>query len=168
MVTCSQLTARITSLGYQNSTIELTKEVLTKLKRKKILVENFLQKLFSRANSNTEEDYLDILMQGRIVLILIKNNFPNIQIEYSLKGPDIVSNYYGENIYFEVTRKRPNEDDERFQQPGVHVISPPKTENTIEKIQEKLPQLKSGEINIVVLCSETVKLGLSDVEEALK
>ena len=65
--------------------------------------------------------------------------------------------------------ERPNEEDEQLlQSKDAIFVSSARTANIIGKIQDKLAQLISGEINVVVFCSETVTVGLPDVQEAFK
>ena len=166
----NKLIEKIKKSGYDNYTQKLTEQVFTELQQEVVCgMDSFLRKLSQRTTNR--EEYRDILMEGRISIILAKKGFSKITFireNRSHKLPDIKADYNGDTIYFEITRKRPNEDDERFQQLGAHWVSTFEPESIIGKIQEKLPQLKSGEINIVVLCSETVKLGRPDVEEAFK
>ena len=162
-----ELRDKMAELGYKSAMIRLAKETINELQQKGIhCVDRFARKLLDRVN---EEGYLDILMEGRIALILAKNGLSEIFIEYSDEGPDIKANYNGKSVYFEVTRRRPNEEDERLRQSKDPIwISMTRTEIIIERIQEKLGQFESGEINVVVYCSETVTMGLPDIEEAFK
>lgn len=128
-------------------------------------VDRFLQKLLSRANN--KEDYLDILMEGRFAIILARNKFSEIHIEYCKKGPDIKANWNRNTIYFEVTRKRPNEEDERVKNRAAFV-SRDRAENIISKIQGKLQQLQSDEINIVVVWSDTIRWSQHELEKAFE
>lgn len=114
-----------------------------------------LQKLLDRIGE--KEKYLDILMEGRFAIILARNNFSDIEIEYCNEGPDLKARWNRKTVYFEVTRKHPSEDDKRFSHPGAgpYWVKPAESEDIIGKIQGKLPQLKPGEMNIVVLWSDT-------------
>jgi len=118
-------------------------------------IDRFIQKLLDRADD--KEDYLDILMEGRFAIILARNNFSDIEIEYTEQGPDLKASWNKKIVYFEVTRKRPSEDDKLFSRPGAgaYSIKRAKSEDIIGKIQGKLRQLELGEINIVVLWSDT-------------
>lgn len=73
-------------------------------------------------------------------------------------------------MYFEITRKRENEEDRAIHQSkdGVGWISPYRLENILSTIQGKLGQLKNRELNIVVLWSDTVSLNNRDFEETIK
>ena len=162
-----ELIEGIKALGHNSYVVKLTKEIVNELQQRGVYcIERFIQKLSDRVND--KEAYLDILMEGRIATILARNKFSQIHIEYSEGCPDLKAKWNKSTVYFEVTRKRPSDEDQLFSQPGVHIVLSPRTENTIEKIRSKLRQLEPNEINIVVLCSETVQLGRSDVEEAFK
>ncbi len=117
-------------------------------------VDRFVQKLLHRISD--KEAYLDILMEGRFAVILARNNFFDIEIEYADKGPDLKGRWNRKTVYFEVTRKRPSEDDKLFSQPGGHFIKHARIENIISKIQEKMGQLQCGEVNIVVIWSDAI------------
>ena len=118
-------------------------------------VDRFVQKLLDRIGD--KEAYFDILMEGRFAIILARNNFLDIEIEYTQKGPDLKARWNRKTVYFEVTRKRPSEDDKLFSKPGAgaYWVKPAESEEIIGKIQGKLPQLMPDEINIVVLWSDT-------------
>ena len=155
-------------VGYNNYMIGLAEEVVNELQQRGVYcVDRFIQKLFGRINENENEGYLDILREGRTAVILARNKFSEVQIEFSERGPDLKADYNKCTVYFEVTRSRPNEDDKQVQS-GAAFVSPKSIENIIAKIQGKLRQLKSGEINIVVIWSDTVTLLPPDIKEAIK
>lgn len=118
-------------------------------------VDKFIKKLLDRIGG--KQEYLDILMEGRFAIVLARNNFSGIEIEYCDKGPDMKARWSRKTVYFEVTRKRPSEDDEQFSHPGAkpYWVKPGESKGVIDKIQGKLHQLKCGETNIVVLWSDT-------------
>ncbi len=117
-------------------------------------VDRFAQKLLDGIGD--KEAYLDILMEGRFAIVLARNNFSDIEIEYCDKGPDLIARWNRKPVYFEVTRKRPSEDNELFSQPGGHFTKHARIENIISKIQEKMGQLQCGEVNIVVIWSDAI------------
>ncbi len=134
----------------------LAKERINELQQRGVYcVDRFVQKLLDRVND--KEAYLDILMEGRFAVILARNNFSDIEIEYCDKGPDLKARWDRKTVYFEVTRKRPSGDDKLFSHPGAgpYWVKLAESEDIIGKIQGKLLQLKPGEINIVVLWSDT-------------
>ena len=146
--------------------IKLAKERINELQQRRICgVDKFLQKLFDSAHN--KEDYFDILMEGRFAIILARNKFSEIHIEYCKAGPDLKANYNDNTVYFEITRKRPNEEDEKIQSAAAFV-SRESTENIISKIQNKIPQLQSGEINVVVIWSDTIRWTHHELEEAFE
>lgn len=146
--------------------VRLVKERIKELQQSGVhSVNKFLQKLVWGANN--KEDYFDILMEGRFAVILARNKFSNIHIEYCKKGPDLKADWNRNTVYFEVTRSRPNEEDEQVQS-RVAFVSSMSAESIIAKIQGKLRQLKSGEINIVVIWSDTVRLRPPVIKEAFE
>lgn len=146
--------------------VRLAEERINELQQRGVhCVDRFVQKLLDRVDD--KDAYLDILMEGRFAIILARNGFKEIHIEYCNEGPDIKAEYNGQTIYFEVTRRHTDED-EWTGEYGAAGPSPDRPENVIDRIRGKLGQLQSGEINIVVLWSDTVKLGKPDVEEAFK
>ena len=128
-------------------------------------VNRFVQKLLYRIGD--KEAYLDILMEGRFAVILARNNFSHIEIEYCDKGPDLKARWNRKTVYFEVTRSRPSEDDRAVQNRAAFV-SQDSVESIRSKIQGKLPQLQSGGINIIVIWSDTVNWLLRRMKEAFK
>jgi len=150
-----RLTERMKQLGYNDYMVERVKERVGELQKRGVnCVDRFVQKLLDRIGD--KEAYLDILMEGRFAIILARNNFSDIEIEYAEKGPDLKARYNRKTVYFEVTRKRPSEDNELFSQPGGHFTKHARIENIISKIQEKMGQLQCGEVNIVVIWSDAI------------
>ena len=131
-------------------------------------LDRFVQKLLHGIVG--KEDYLDILMEGRFAIILARNKFSDIEIEYCDRGPDLKARWNRKTVYFEVTRKRPSEDYERFSHPGAgpYWIKPAESQDIVGKIQSKLHQLKPGETNVVVLWSDTPEWSERVLEEAAK
>lgn len=150
-----KLITRMEEVGYSTYMIGRAEERINELQQNGVYcVDKFVQKLLDRAND--KEEYLDILMEGRFAIILARNNFSDIQIEYVEKGPDLKANWNGNTVYFEVTRKRPSEDNELFSQLGGHFTKHARIENIISKIQEKMGQLQCGKVNIVVIWSDAI------------
>lgn len=147
--------------------VRLVKERIKELQQSGVhSVDKFLQKLFDSAHN--KEDYFDILMEGRFAIILARLGFSKIHIEYCDKGPDMKASWNRNTVYFEVTRIRPNDVD-RAAQSGVAVISSDEGQSIIwGKIQQKLKQLKSNEVNIVVIWSDTFRVGPTGFKEASK
>lgn len=116
-----------------------------------------------------DEEYLDILAQGRLALILNHNGFSCIELEPLKKGPDIRITSEGDTFYFEVKRRRPKEEDYEFaESEGASWVNFDKDNNVINLISGKLKQLLDGEINIVVIWSNTIMVGQPGIEEACK
>ncbi len=134
----------------------LAEERINELQQRGVsCVDRFVQKLLGGISD--KEAYFDILMEERFAIILARNNFSDIEIEYAESGPDLKARWNRKTVYFEVTRKRPSEDDKLFSHLGAgpYWVKLAESEDIIGKIQGKLPQLKPGEINIVVLWSNT-------------
>ena len=154
-----RLIERIKKADYKDSDNEhmarLAKERINELQQRGVhCVDRFVQKLLDRVND--KEAYLDILMEGRFAIILARNNFSHVHIEYADGCPDLKADWNKYTVYFEVTRKRPSEDNELFSQPGGHFTKHARIENIISKIQEKMGQLQCGEVNIVVIWSDAI------------
>ncbi|MBA7592617.1 hypothetical protein ES708_34806 [subsurface metagenome] len=161
-----KLTLKMEELGYNSHMIGLAKERVNELQQRGVLgVYRFLQKLTDRAND--KDAYLDILMEGRFAIILARNNFSEVQIEYSEEGPDLEAIWNRNTVYFEVTRRH-SEVDEWAQQSQENLPPPDRPENIISKIQQKLRQLKIGEVNVIVFWSDTVAVHSRKMEEAFE
>jgi len=144
----------------------LAKERINELQQRSVYcVDKFVQKLLERVKD--KEAYKDILMEGRFAIILARNNFSDIHIEYIDEGPDVKATWNRNTIYFEVTRSRPSEDD-RVVQNRAAFVSQDSVESIISKIQGKLPQLQSGCINIIVIWSDTINWLPRRMKEAFK
>jgi len=131
-------------------------------------IDKFVRILTDRVND--KEDYLDILMEGRFAVILARNNFSHIHIEYAEKGPDLKARWNRKTVYFEVTRRHSEVDEwgEWAQEQGAFFVLPDKVDNTISRIRGKLSQLQSNEINIVVIWSDTIRLLPPSIKEAFE
>jgi hypothetical protein len=58
-----------------------------------------------------DEEFLDILAQGRLALILSNNGFSGINMEPSKEGPDIMIASERDTFYLEIKRRRSKEED---------------------------------------------------------
>jgi len=157
-------------VGYRKHWIEHTQEWFDELQKSDIDgMDIFTRKLNARVGD--EEAYSDILREGRFAFILARSGFSKITFikeERNRRLPDIRTKYNKQTIYFEIKRRRPNIKDEWAEQSEAFAISPDRTENVISIIQSKLRQLIEGEINILVLWSDTVSLEKIEVMEAFK
>ena len=161
------LVKRMKAVGYNSYMIDSAIDLVNELQQSGVQgVDKFVNKLKDRAYS--EKDYLDILREGRFGVILAKNGFKEIHIEYCRTGPDLKASFNRNTIYFEVTRKRPGEQDEQWAQSEAAWASPHRIENIISIIQDEVKQLESGKVNIVVIWSDTVRLRWVDVEAAIQ
>jgi hypothetical protein len=167
---------KMSKAGYNDYIISQAIELTNELQQRGVQgLDRFVRKLSDNlGNKDNSEDfyesYLDIRKEGRFARILVRNGFKKIEIEYTKKGPDVKTRYNRLTIYFEITRKRENEEDEAIHQSkdGVGWISPYRLENILSTIQGKLKQLKDGELNIVVIWSDTMSFGTRGFEEAVK
>lgn len=167
---------KMSKAGYNDYMISQAIELTNELQQRGVQgLGRFVRKLSDNlGNKDNSEDfyesYLDIRKEGRFAQILVRNGFKKVEIEYTKKGPDVKTRYNRRTIYFEITRKRENEEDEAIHQSkdGVGWISPYRLENILSTIQGKLKQLKDGELNIVVIWSDTMSFGTRGFEEAVK
>ena len=163
-----ELIARIKLVGYKEHWIRLTREYVNELQQRGVYcVDRFVQRLKRCTDGKDPREYWDILMEGRFAIILVRNGFSKIHIEYSDEGPDIKANWNRNAIYFDITRKR-SKVDEWAEQIEDHALPSNKTENIIGKIKSKLEQFKLGEINIVVFWSSTVAMLKPEMKEEVK
>lgn len=161
-----KLITRMEELGYNSHMIRLAKERVNELRQRGVLgIDRFLQKLTDRVVD--KDAYLDILMEGRFAIILARNNFSRVQIEYSEEGPDLKAIWNRNIVYFEVTRRH-SEVDEWAQQSQENLPPPDKPDDVISRIQRKLKQLKIDELNVVVFWSDTVTVLSHKMEEAFE
>ncbi len=164
-----RLTEGMKQLGYNDYMVERVKERVGELQQRGVsCVDRFVQKLLNRISD--KEAYLDILMEGRFAIILAKNNFSDIEIEYAERGPDLKARWNRKTVYFEVTRRHSEVDEwgEWAQEQGAFFVLPDKVENTISRIRGKLSQLQNNEINIVVIWSDTIRLLPPVIKEAFE
>jgi len=155
--------------GYSDYMISRAVEIVNELQQRGVQgLGKFVGKLSKRLGN--KEEYLDILKEGRFARTLARNRFKQIEIEHTKKGPDVKASYNRRTVYFEITRKRENEEDDAIHQSkdGVGWISPYRLENILSTIQGKRGQLKDGELNIVVLWSDTISLNEREFEEATR
>ena len=163
-----ELFAGMNELGYKEHWMELTRRWVNELQERGVdSVDKFVRRLERCTKGSDEREYWDVLMEGRVAVMLARNNFSAIEVEYSREGPDIKADWNRNTIYFEVTRKRSKVDEWAEQAEEVELPSH-KAEDIIGKIKSKLKQLKLGEINIVVFWSDTVAVGERELEEAFE
>jgi len=151
---------------YNSYVRKRVKRLVNELEKRDIKgLDKFVQRLID--NAGDKEAYLDILMEGRFAKILSRNSFSDIQIEFADKGPDIKATWKEETVYFEITRKRPTNEDKGIQD-NAKFISPSTANKVISKILEKIPQLQTAQLNVVVIWSDTITLGTHELEEAFE
>jgi len=163
------LCEKMRQAGYEEFKIDRVIKIISELQKRAVGGLDKLLKILSQRLSNKEE-YSDILREGRFARILARNGFKQIEIEYANKGPDVKAHYNSRTVYFEITRKRENEEDKALHQSkgGVGWISPYRLENILSTIRDKLRQLVDGQLNIVVIWGDTISLATRDFEEAVK
>jgi len=161
-----KLTLKMEELGYNSHMIGLAKERVNELQQRGVLgVGEFLQKLTDRVND--KDAYLDILMEGRFAIILARNNFSEVKVEYYDEGPDVEANWNRNTVYFEITRRH-SEFDEWADLPEDNSWPFDKPEDIISRIQRKLRQLKTNELNVIVFWSDTLAVLSRGMEEAFE
>ena len=162
----TKLCNKMRQAGYEEFKIKRVEKLVDELQQHGVQgLDTFVRKLAERVTNR--QGYSDILKEGRFALILARNKFSQIQFEYSDKGPDLNANYNRRTVYFEVTRRH-SEVDEWAEQ-SQDVLPPPDApENIISRIQGKMSQLRSGEINIIVFWSDTVAVLVFEVKEAFE
>jgi hypothetical protein len=161
-----KLIMRMEELDYNSYMIGLAKERVNELQQRGVLgIDKFVQKLKDRVND--KEAYLDILMEGRFAIILARNNFSKIQIEYADSGPDLEAIWNRKTVYFEVTRRR-SAIDEWAEVREAPLPPPDEPENIINKIQQKLKQLRIGKVNVIVFWSDTMAVVSLNMKEAFE
>ena len=161
-----RLITRMEALGYNSHMIRLAKERVHELQRRGVLgVDRFLQKLIDRVND--KDAYLDILMEGRFAIILARNNFSEVHIEYSEEGPDLKAFWNRNIVCFEVTRRH-SEIDEWAKVSEDNLPDFDEPEDIISRIQRKLRQLQADEFNVIVFWSDTIAVHSHRMEEAFE
>jgi hypothetical protein len=167
-----KLIERIKKAGWRNCDVEymaqLVEERINELQENGVNgVDMFVQKLLDRAGN--KQEYLDILIEGRFAVVLARNNFLGIEIEACKKGPDLKAIWNRKTIYFEITRKRPKEDEiSSHTMTEAYWVKPAGSEDVIGKIKGKLRQLMPDKVNIVVLWSDTPAWSERSLAEAHK
>ena len=168
-----RLTEKIKKANYKDCDKEYmarrAEERINELQQRGVnCVDRFVQKLLDRIGD--KEAYLDILMEGRFAIILARNNFLDIEIEYAKKGPDLKARWNRKTVYFEVTRRHSEVDEwgEWAQREGAYCVLSDRVDNTIYRIGGKLSQLQDNEINIVVIWSDTIRLLPPVIKEAFE
>jgi len=159
-----RLCGKMCQVGYETFDIERVEGLIDELQRRNVHgIDAFLRRLQERVNDR--QDYLDISKEGRFAVILSRNGFSQIHIEYSRQGPDLKANYNRQTVYFEVTRKRPKED-EWAESSDFDAVESDRPENIISKIQEKLRQFSDEQRNVVVYWSSTISVMPLELQEA--
>lgn len=159
-----ELIRAMTAAGYQSFMIQRAKKLVAELERRDVYgTDKFVRKLLGRIDNRQE--YLDILVEGRFAVVLARNGFSQIYIERSRSGPDLRANYNRQTVYFEVTRRRPNEEDSWWES-AASFVATDSAQAIISKIQSKLGQFLSGAINIVVYWSSTVRVNRPELQDA--
>jgi hypothetical protein len=159
-----ELIRAMTEAGYQSFMIQRSKKLVAELERRDVHgTDKFVRKLLGRTDDRQE--YLDIFVEGQFAVVLARNGFSQIHIECSRSGPDLRANYNRQTVYFEVTRRRPNEED-NWEQSVASFAATDSAQAIISKIEGKLGQLLRGERNIVVYWSSTVRVGHPELQDA--
>lgn len=164
----NQLVSKMTPPAYNAVNIQRLHEVIEDIVKYNIQgIDPFLRRLLRAVG--VKEEWVSIRREGRFAVVLAKNGFSPVYLEPSESGPDIKTYYNGNAVYFEVTRRREDVEEWKLAEPNVvDWIKPDSAENTIARIQGKVNQLQPGEINIVVLWSDTIALNHLKMQEAFQ
>jgi hypothetical protein len=162
----TKLCSKMCRSGYEEFQIERVKKLVDELQQRRVQgTDRFVRRLMERVAD--KQGYFDILMEGRFALVLARNRFSHIQIEYSGEGPDLKASYYRRPVYFEVTRRH-SKVDEWAEQSQDDLPPPDDPENIIGRIQNKMSQLRTGEVNVLVFWSDTVAVLKREMQEAFE
>jgi len=148
--------------GYSAYKIQRLREIVGGLQSNGVDCSKFLTILTQRVSS--EQDYYDIFMEGRFALLLVKNGFIDVCLEFCGTGPDIKCSFDSTTLYFEVRRKRPFHNE--WNEKGVENASPYPPQNIVSIVDEKLGQLPSNEVNIIAFWSDTIGFEEREVRAA--
>jgi len=158
-----KLTEKMKQSGYSAYKIQRLCELVGELCEIGVnCLERFLQLLLDRVNS--EQDYYDIFMEGRIALLLAKNGFQDLCLEFCEKGPDIKCMFEGSTLFFEVRRRRPIGN--KWENDFVGFIKPYPPENIVSMVDEKIGQLQKEEINIIAFWSDNIDFDRREIGQA--
>ncbi|HUU63625.1 MAG TPA: hypothetical protein VMX96_06895 [Dehalococcoidia bacterium] len=161
----NKLFIKMVQADYEDFDIRRIKELVTELQSCGVQgIDAFVRILSERVA--TRQEYLDITKEGRFARILSRNGFSQIHIEYSSKGPDVKADYNHQTVYFEVTRRRPNEEDDNWEKSEAGFVASNSAQDIISKIGGELSHFSYGEINIVVYWSSTIQVRHIDVRDA--
>jgi hypothetical protein len=159
-----ELTKSMARTGYKAFEIRRVKELVDALQRNGVKgIHKFVQLLIARVRSRQE--YLDICVEGRFAVILGRNGFSQIHMKSSQQGFDIKANYNRQTVYFEVTRRRPNEED-NWEKSTADFATSDSAQDIISKIQGELRQFADGETNVVVYWSSTIRVSDTELADA--
>lgn len=164
-----ELIKRMKELNWECFAVERIRKQVNELRRKGVHgVDRFVQKLLYSVDN--EEAYRDIEKEGRFAIILARNRFSGVTFikeDIKHKSPDLKATWNKNTVYFEVTRKRPIENEWVKEQEDTRFPSGD-PEDIISKIQGKIGQLINGKINILVFWSGTLTVDKSEMEEAFE
>ena len=169
----NKLCDKMRQAGYSDYMISQAVELVNELQQMGVQgLDKFVRKLsYNLGNKDNGEDYYasysDFRKEGLFARILGRNAFKQIEIEYTNKGPDVKARYNRRTVCFEITRKRENKEDKRISIEGGGFIKPYKTNNVISTIQDKIRQLESDELNIMVLWIDTKSINRMIVTQAI-
>ncbi len=164
-----KLVERMKGHGSKDFKVERIRKQVNELKRKGVHgVDRFVQKLLNSADN--EEAYRDIEKERTVSIILARDGFSGVTFikeDIKHKSPDLKATWNKDTIYFEVTRKRPIEDEWAKEQEDARFPAGD-PEDIISKIQGKIGQLIDGKINILVFWSGTLAVDKSKMKEAFE
>jgi len=161
------LISAMTEAGYENFRMQRVVKLVNELQQSSVNgVPTFIRLLTQRVAKRQE--FLDIFVEGQFCEILAKNGFSQIYIECCREGPDIKANYNRQTVYFEVTRRNPDKEQDSWEKLETRSGSSDSLEYIIERIRGELGHFPNGERNIVVYWSSSIRSSSVEVREAFR
>ncbi len=161
-----ELFAGMNELGYKAFQIDRLKKLVDELEQVGIYgLARFVNKLIEIIKDKNQ--YFDVEKEGRFAILLANSGFLGVTFikrDLKIRRPDIKATYDGDDVYFEVTRKRYKVDEWAVEPENVQWPS----DDIISKMQDKLGQLVEGEINVLVFWSSTMAVDKHRMAEAFE
>ena len=157
------IASMVRSGEYNDCDVNGAKQLVHELQGRGVhCVDRFVQRLLHSVGN--KEDYFDILTEGRFALVLARNGFNEIHIEYCQQGPDLKATYNRQTLYFDVRRRRPKQG-ESWEMQEARWAGEDSQDNIIGIIRKKRGQFCNARLNILVLWSDTIELRPSTIKK---
>jgi len=159
----------MTQAGYETFRIQRVEKLVKELQKSSVNgVPTFIQLLTKKVAKSKRQEFLDIFVEGQFCEILAKNGFSQIYIEWCRDGPDIKANYNRQTVYFEVTKRNPDKEQDSWEESEAHSGSSDSPEYIIDRIRKELKHFSNGERNVVVYWSSSIRSSSVEVREAFR